>query len=193
MKVIKKPMLFLLVSLFMFSCSSAPKKLDANKEIISDQGELTRQELENTAQSMAIQIAYHIKGNMNPAETYVAFLPTINDTTEEIAVDLYDQNMVQILLQKKIPVLKASDRHAALKELEFSQSGITENELEAGKMKSATHFIQTKILENVFNASGDKIIEHTILTELRDVQTTVVLFSKKKIYRKKVSRNQISW
>lgn len=192
MNFIKK-ILILGISIFMFSCSSTPKKIDTSKELISDQGELTRQELENTAGSMATQIAYHIKSNMNPQETYVAFLPTINDTTEEISIDSYDQNMVQILLKQNIPVLRVEDRQAALKELQFSQTGVTENELEAGKMKSATHFIQTKILEDVFNYKGDKIIEHTILTELRDVQTQVVVFSRKKIYRKKVKRNQISW
>jgi hypothetical protein len=188
-----KKIIGLVTVLTFISCSSTPKKLDADKEIISDQGELTRQEMENTAKEMGVYIAHQIQNDLGAGKVYLAFLPTKNDTTEEIAVDLYDQSMVSTLISRKVNVLRVEDRTAALRELQFSQSGATENELEAGKMKSATHFIQTIILENVFSHKGDKIIEHTILTELRSVETQAVLFSKKKVFRKKVARGQISW
>lgn len=179
--------------LFLVSCASSPRKLDANKEIISDQGELTRQELEKAAKTMARDMSIAVKKKMNSQETYIAFLPTRNDTTEEIAVETFDQSMVSALLQNSIHVVRAEDRKAALKELAFAQTGATDNSIEAGKMKSATHFIQTKILENVFNYRGNKVIEHTILSELRSVETQVVVYSNKKVYRKKIGRNQISW
>ncbi|HRP68631.1 MAG TPA: hypothetical protein PLY93_03800 [Turneriella sp.] len=62
-------------------------------------------------------------------------------------------------------------------------------------MKSPNFFIQTTISENIFRSGGDRIVEQTLNFELRSVETQLVVFSDRVIYRKK-PRNQgggVTW
>jgi hypothetical protein len=52
-------------------------------------------------------------------------------------------------------------------------------------MKSPNFFIQTDINENIFKSGGDRIVEQILNFELRSVETQLVVFSDRIVYRKK--------
>lgn len=187
--------LFITISiLFGLSCSSGAKRIDLDKDLLSDTGGLTRAELETAAQKLAIKVGDHFKNNPKEEGIFVAFLPTKNDTYEQISTDIFDNTFTQQLLQKGIYTVKIKNRKEALKELVASQSGITSNPLSAGNLKSPNFFIQCKIDENRFSNKGDKIVEQNINLALISVETTLVVWSDKITYRKQARSNQgVTW
>jgi len=190
----KKIFFILFTILIFFSCASSPKRLDVEKDILADTGELTPIELERTAKRLGDSIAQYFKNNPNPDGIFVALLPTKNNTSEQISVDVFDNVLVQQLLKNGIYTVRTEDRSTALKEIEFSMSGLAEKPLSIGKMKSPNYFIKTDIDENMFRSKGDKIVEQVINIELREVTTQLVKWSDRVVYRKKaVSGGGLGW
>jgi PBP1b-binding outer membrane lipoprotein LpoB len=190
----KKIFFIIFTILIFFSCASSPKRLDVEKDILADTGELTPIELERTAKRLGDSIAQYFKNNPNPDGIFVALLPTKNNTSEQISVDVFDNVLVQQLLKNGIYTVRTEDRSTALKEIEFSMSGLAEKPLSIGKMKSPNYFIKTDIDENMFRSKGDKIVEQVINIELREVTTQLVKWSDRVVYRKKaVSSGGLGW
>lgn len=165
------------------ACQSTTKQLDASKTMLSDSGELTRAELEQAAKTIANRIANNLKKQGKSG--YFAMLPVRNNTSEIIAHEVYADTLVAELSQLGFPALRVEDRERALKELEFSQTGLTDRQLTAGRMKVPDFFIETVIDENIFRSAGERIIEQTIRSEVRSVETQIVLLTERETYRKK--------
>ncbi len=171
------------------ACSSTTKRLDAGEDMAADSGELTRGELEKAAQAMAQKVQAHFQTNRPAEGIFVAFLPTKNDTSEQLPVNVFDNRVVADLLAGKIYTVRVEDRTKALSEIAFSQTGATANGISAGKMRSPNFFIQAEIHENIFKTGGTRIVEQILNFEMRSVETQLVVFSDQVIYRKK-PRNQ---
>ncbi len=186
---------FMAVTLvYLNSCSSTPKRLNFAEDIVADSGELTPYELEKSAKNLAKLIAGHFKKHPNKDGVFVALLPTKNNTSEVIPVKVFDNTLVTELRKKGIYTVRTESRKQSLKEIEFSMSGMTENELSIGKMKSPNYFIKTDIDENIYSYKGDKIVEQVINIELREVTTQLVRWSDSVKYRKKaVSSGGVGW
>lgn len=167
------------------ACASTTKRLDSGEEMLADSGELTRGELEKAAVAMAGKVKAHFDKNIPPDGLFVAFLPTKNDTSDQLPVNIFDNRVVGDLLAAKIYTVRVEDRNKALSEIAFSQTGATAAGLSAGKMKSPNFFIQTDINENIFKSGGDRIVEQILNFELRSVETQLVVFSDRIVYRKK--------
>ncbi|MCB1147808.1 MAG: penicillin-binding protein activator LpoB [Leptospiraceae bacterium] len=173
----------ILMSLVMVvSCSTATKRLDTKTEFLSDSGELTRQELENAAASLAQKVSGTLK--KGEETKYFALLPVRNKTSEIIPLDVFADSLVAGLLKAGLPTIRVEDRERAMQEMEFSQTGLTEKELQSGKMKTPDYFIEAVIDENIFRSDGDRIVEQTIRLEVRSVETQVVVASEKEVFRK---------
>ena len=179
----------------LMGCATTTKRLDANEDMTADSGELTRGELEKAAHNMAQKVAAHFAANKPPGGIFVAFLPTKNDTSDQLPVNVFDNRVVGDLLAAKIYTVRVEDRNKALSEIAFSQTGATAAGITAGNMRSPNFFIQTDINENVFKSGGDRIVEQVLNFELRSVETQLVVFSDRVVYRKK-PRNQkggVTW
>lgn len=177
------------------ACTSTTKRLDAGEDILADSGELTRGELEKAAQSLAQKVKIHFDAHRPADGIFVAFLPTKNETSEQLPVNVFDNRIVGDLLAAKIYTVRVEDRSKALSEIAFSQTGATANGISAGKMRSPNFFIQAEITENIFKSGGDRIVEQILNFELRSVETQLVVFSDRIVYRKK-PRNQkggVTW
>jgi len=187
--------MILSVSFFFFSgCASTGKRLDANKDIVADSGELTRIELERSAERLAKDIGAHFKKNPNKNGVFVALLPTKNNTSEQLSTDVFDNNLVGALRKNGVYTIRTETRDQALSEIQFSMTGLTEKPLSLGTMKSPNYFIKTDILENMFKHGGDKIVEQVINTELIELATQIVIWSDKSVYRKQaVSGGGVGW
>lgn len=186
--------IFIILLIFFQSCSSVPRRLDTEKDLVADTGELTRYELEKAAKKLAKSIANYFKQNPNPDGIFVALLPTKNETSEQIATDVFDNVLVDELRKNGIYTVRRETRAEALKEIEFSMTGLTENRLSIGKMKSPNFFIKTEIDENIFRHRGDKIVEQIINIELREITTQIVKWSDRIVYRKKaIDTGGIGW
>lgn len=185
----------LAISIVIFTgCSSTPKRLDKDEDLVADSGELTRWELEKAAKRMAKDIGKHFKKNPVKDGIFVALLPTKNDTSEQIATDMFDNNLVGELRKNKVFTIRTETRSQALSEIEFSMSGLAEKPLSLGKMKSPNFFVKVDITENMFKSSGDKIVEQVINIELIEVTTQIVHWSDKSVYRKQaVSSGGTGW
>jgi PBP1b-binding outer membrane lipoprotein LpoB len=179
----------LIGAMLLAACSSTTKRLDSNVDMTADSGELTRAELEKAAQSMAQKVQAHFLSNRPADGIFVAFLPTKNETSEQLPVNVFDNRVVNDLLSAKIYTVRVEDRSKALSEIAFSQTGATANGISAGKMRSPNFFIQAEIHENIFKSGGDRIVEQILNFEMRSVETQLVVFSDQVIYRKK-PRNQ---
>jgi hypothetical protein len=150
MKVLRTFALFSLL-VFATGCASTTKRLDASEDMAADSGELTRGELERAAGVLAQKVADHFAANKPPGGIFVAFLPTKNDTSDQLPVNVFDNRVVGDLLKAKIYTVRVEDRNKALSEIAFGQTGATSNGVSAGNMKSPNFFIQTDITENIFN------------------------------------------
>jgi hypothetical protein len=195
--VMRNLMLFCLIVglLAVAGCSSTTKRLDASEDITADSGELTRGELEKAAQVLAQKVKLHFEAHRPAEGIFVAFLPSKNETSEQLPLNVFDNRMVSELLAAKIYTVRVEDRSKALSEIAFSQTGATANAISAGKMRSPNFFIQAEITENIFKSGGDRIVEQILNFELRSVETQLVVFSDRIVYRKK-PRNQkggVTW
>ncbi|MDD5065745.1 MAG: penicillin-binding protein activator LpoB [bacterium] len=194
----RKRLLYFLSLLIGFSlfigCSSTPKKLDTNEDMLADTGELTLIELQKSAVRIGKTIGEYFKKNPNPDGVFVALLPTKNDTSEQIAVDVYDNTLVSELRKNGIFTVRTATRNQALSEIQFSQTGLTDKPLSVGKMKSPNYFVKTDINESMFRHSGDRIVEQAINTEMIEVTTQIAAWSDRVTYRKKaVSGSGTGW
>lgn len=181
--------------LSVIACNTTTKRLDAGQDMLADSGELTRGELEKAAGALAEKVRQHFAANVPPGGLFVAFLPTKNDTSDQLPVNVFDNRVVGDLLTAKIYTVRVEDRNKALSEIAFSQTGATANGLSAGNMRSPNFFIQAEITENLFKSGGDRIVEQVLNFELRSVETQLVVFSDRIVYRKK-PRNQkggVTW
>lgn len=175
-------------------CASGAKRIDTQKDLLADTGELTRQELEKAAIKHAAGISEYFEKNPQKEGIFVALLPTKNETSEIIAIEVFDHIMVNQLLEKGIYTVRTEDRSTALSEIEFGQTGMVSNPLSVGKMKSPNYYIKTDILEFTFTSRGKKIVEQSINTELRQVETQLVVWSKREVYRKQAAQNSsVNW
>ncbi|MBK8398970.1 MAG: penicillin-binding protein activator LpoB [Leptospiraceae bacterium] len=186
-------LLTLTISLFFFqNCSSGPKRLDESQDIVSDSGGLTRQELEIAADKIGKDIIVHFKKKPDPKGMALAILQTKNDTSEQIPTDVFENALVATMLSGKITTIRTDKRSEQLKEIKLSQQLGTD--LSAANLKSPNYFIRTSIDENMFRSEGDKIVEQVLNVELLSIETGIVVFSSKKIYRKQaVSNRGVGW
>ncbi len=188
-----KILLSLAISIFFFqSCASGAVRVDENKDIVSDSGGLTRQELEMAADKIGKDIIVNFKKNPNPKGVALAILQTKNDTSEQIPTEVFENTLVATILSGKITTIRTDKRAEQLKEIKLSQQLGTD--LSAANLKSPNYFIRTSIDENMFRSEGDKIVEQVLNVELISIETGEVAFSNKKTYRKKaVSNRGVGW
>ncbi|HBE01247.1 MAG: hypothetical protein A2096_04475 [Spirochaetes bacterium GWF1_41_5] len=184
MKNILLPVFILLIT----GCATGARQLDTSKQMSSDTGELTRSELESAAGKFAGAVKAHFQAHPEANGIFVALLPTRNDTSEQIPVEVLDNALVDSLRKNGIFTIRTQDRSQALKEMEFSMTGLTDGTLSAGKMKSPNYFIKIDISESMFSNQGKKIIEQIINIELRNVETQVVTVSDRMAFRRQVQK-----
>ncbi len=177
------------------SCASGAKRLDLEKDLVSDTGGLTRQELERAAVRFGNEIGQYFKENPREEGIFVAHFPTRNNTTEQIATEFFDNTFVSTLIRNQIFTVRTNTREESLKEITFSLQGMTSNRLSLGKMKSPNFFVRCDIDENIFTVRGDRIVEQTINIELVEVETNVVIWNERVAYRKKAVRGNrgVGW
>ena len=176
------------------SCKSVAKRLSADQDLVADTGELTRYELEKSAVRLARGIVEEFRKNPREAGVFIAFLPTKNETSESLPTGVFDDTLIQELRKNKIFTVSVKNRKEAIKEFEFNQTGLTDGALSIGRLKSPNFFVRCRIDENIFRHGGEKIVEQIIHVELTEIETLVVTWSNKVIYRKKaVSSSQVSW
>lgn len=173
--------------LLMIGCGTTAARLDSNKDMVSDTGGLTRQELEAAALHLATGIQGHFAASKEEDGVFLAHYPTKNETSEQIPTKFFDTAFVQTLLKHKIYTVAVRDRSKALKEIAFSRTGLTDNQISVGNLKSPNFFVETVIEENAYRSSGDKVVEQTIDVKLIRVDSTVVVWSGRKVYRKRAA------
>ena len=186
--------LFILtISIFFFqNCASGATREDADKDLVSDSGGLTRQELEIAAIKIGKDVIVHFKKNPNSKGVALAILQTKNDTSEQIPTEVFENALVATMLSGKISTIRTDKRAEQLKEIKLSQQLGTD--LSAANLKSPNYFIRTSIDENMFRSGGDKIVEQVLNVELLSIETGEVAFSNKQTYRKKaVSNRGVGW
>ncbi|HKK65851.1 MAG TPA: hypothetical protein VJ967_08345, partial [Clostridia bacterium] len=91
--------------------------------------------------------------------------------------------------------VRPEDRDTAIEEMKFNISGLAEESLSLGEMKSPNYFIKTVISESFYRRDSHRIMEHTIRVELRSVETQLVVWSDAKTYTKKLAKrdNDVTW
>ena len=177
-----------------FSCKSYAKRLDSGKDLVADTGELTRYELEKSAVKFSQEIQKHFTEKPRQEGVFLAFLPMKNETSDSIPTKVFDNTMKQELKKHGIFTVSVENRQEALKEFQFAQTGFTENTLSIGKLKSPNFFLENRIEENIFRHRGAKIVEQIIILELIEVETLVIEYSDKVIYRKKAASSpKVGW
>jgi len=163
----------------------------------ADTGVLTRSEMESAAQEISteIGITFRNRGNGSIINVFVALLPTKNDTSEMIDTDIFDYALVDELRSEGIFTVRPEDRDTAIEEMKFNISGLAEESLSLGEMKSPNYFIKTVISESFYRRDSHRIMEHTIRVELRSVETQLVVWSDAKTYTKKLAKrdNDVTW
>ena len=186
----KKIILAGAVLMLIMSCKST-KYVNKDEQMLANSGMITRQEMEKTAEDFANAVAAHYKAKQGGTITdvFVALLPTVNDTSEEVQTAVYDDALVSALRKQGIYTVRVESRGAALKEMTFNQSGMADNALSLGKMKSPNYFVKTKLKENFFKSGKDRIMEHTIYTELQSIESQLVVWDDKATFRKKLANS----
>jgi hypothetical protein len=181
--------------LFLLSCASGAERLDLETDLVSDSGGLTRQELEKAAVRFGNEIGTYFKENPREEGIFVAHFPSRNNTTEQIAVEFFDNAFVSQLIKNKIFTVRTKTREQSINEISFSLSGMTSNRLSLGKMKSPNFFVKCDIDENVFTVKGDRIAEQTVNIELVEVETNIAIWNERVPYRKKavVGNRGVGW
>jgi len=178
----------------MVSCASGAQRVDLKQDLVADSGGITRSELEQSASQFALQISQYFKKNPRSEGIFIAHLPTKNQTSEMIPTEFFDSKFVSELTKNGIFTVRTNQRQMAMKELAFSQSGMTSNALSIGNMKSPNFFIRTIITEAMFNVKGARIMEQTVSVELVEVETQIAIWSDSAVFRKKAaSRGGASW
>jgi hypothetical protein len=176
------------------SCASGGSRVDTRTDLVADSGGITRSELEQSATDFAAKIAQYFKKNPRSEGVFVAHLPTKNQTSEMIPTEFFDSKFVSELTNNGIFTVRTNQRKLAMKELAFSQSGMTSNALSIGNMKSPNFFVRTSITEAMFNVKGDRIMEQTVSVELVEVETQLAIWSDRMVFRKKAaSRGGATW
>jgi TolB-like protein len=179
---------------FLVSCASGAKRLDLETDLVSDSGGLTRQELEKAAERFGKEIGAHFKANPKDEGIFVAHFPSRNNTSEQIATEFFDNSFVTALRKNGIFTVRTNTREKSVNEIAFSLSGMTENRLSLGRMKSPNFFVRCDIDENVFTVRGDRIVEQTVNIELIEVETNIAVWSERVAYRKKAAtRGGVGW
>ncbi len=190
MKTICKNILllfFLLGGIGLIECKSTPKT------IIIGETTFSGIELKQIADRFAAKItAYFFRENLQNT-VFVALLATKNDTTEDIPIDVLDFGMINALLDDGILTVRTEDRGRALDEIEFNLSGLSDNTLTIGRMKTPNYFIKIKIKENYLRQGRDRISEFTVVMELRSVETQLVHASDIVQFTKRSNRGKDSY
>lgn len=163
----------------------------------ADTGVLTRQEMEIAAAEMAVGIGemFRRQGDGKIENVFVALLPTRNDTSEIIDTDILDFALVDELRAEGVFTVRPEDREAALEEMTFNISGLAEESLSLGEMKSPNYFIKIVVSESFYLSGQDRIMEQVIRLEMRAVETQLVVWSDSKTFSKKLARrnNDVAW
>lgn len=186
------PMLVVLI--FFLGCNSGTQyiKNDMISDRLADSGGLTRVEMEKAAEKIASKIAVHFKVKPSPDGVFLAILRTKNETSEQLATEIFENALVKALLQNKIYTLRTDKREDQLKEIKLGQMLGTDMDL--GKLKSPNFFVRSNIDENIYRSGGDKIVEQTLNVELVEVASLIVTVSEKETYSKKARSNKgVDW
>ena len=154
--------LFFLFEVFI-SCRSVTKRLDSNKDLIADTGELTRYELEKAAVKFSKQIVDYFQKNSKEEGVFIAFLPTKNETSESLSTKVFDNTIVQELIKNNIFTVRVNNRESALKEFEFSQTGLTDGTISVGKLKSPNFLYILKLTKIFFAIVAIKLLNRLLI------------------------------
>jgi len=153
--------------------------------------------MESAAAEISVKIgsAFRDRGKGTIENVFVALLPTKNDTSEMIDTEIFDYALVDEMRSEGIFTVRPEDRDTALEEMKFNISGLAEESLSLGEMKSPNYFIKTVISESFYRRDSHRIMEHTIRVELRSVETQLVVWSDAKTYTKKLAKrdNDVAW
>jgi len=186
--------IIIILILLLAGCASTPKRLDTEKEMLADSGELTSHELEKSAQNLSAFIIEYFKSHPDKNGVFVALLPTKNDTSEQIPTKDFDNTLVNELRKGNIYTVLTETRSQSLAEIEFSMTGLTEKPMSIGELKSPNYFIKTDITESMYRHKGNKIIEQTINIELVKVTTSIAVWGEKVKFRKRAaSSGGVGW
>ena len=184
-------MVFLIFS-FLLSCQSTSKKVVRNKGTV-----LSGDEFSLIAEKFSHEIANFIneKRENNPGRNYfLALLPTKNNTLNNLPLDVLEFKLVNNLLKKKVFVIRREDRKQALDEIELQLFGLSGDKTEIGAMKTPDFFIKMKIEENYLQNRREKLVEQTILLELRNIATQLVEFSHSvEFFKEKKTSRSVVW
>lgn len=175
--------------IFVSGCKSKPQTVIAGERSVSGY------ELKNVANQFSKKIInYFYRKNLQD-KVLVALLNTKNDTTERLPVDVLDFSLVNNLLASNIYTVRTEDRSRAIEEIEFNLSGLSDSNLKIGTMKSPNFFIKMKIKENHLRQGDNRIVEFTIIMELRSVETQLVVASDLIQFTKEsgISSNKLGW
>lgn len=187
------PILFV-VLFALVSCTAAAQRLDSSADLVSDSGGITRLEMEQAADRFAGAIGQFFDKKKPEEGVFLAHLPMRNETSEIISTEFFDDVFVRELLQEEIRTVRVETRQAALDEIKFSQSGLTERSLELGYMAVPNYFVESRLLENRFRSGGDLIVEQTISVELIEVETQLAVWTDRVVFRKRaVSQEGVKW
>ncbi len=120
---------------------------------------------------------------------------TRNETSELIDTDIFDFALVEALRARGVFTVRPEDREAALEEMEFNLSGLGDQTLSAGSMKSPNFFIKSLITESSWKEGAQRILEHVIRCELRAVETQLVVWTDDIHYKRRLAprRNNVAW
>ncbi len=177
---------------FFAACGSSSKKLIKNTDTILDSNEF-----KVIASRFADKIGAYVEKQKaaNPDSDYfLALLPIKNNTLNNLPVDVLGFDLVQQLLTKNIYTIRREDREEALGEIELQLSGFSDNQVAVGQMKTPNYFIKIKIEENYLQRNREKLVEQSILLELRSVATQLVVLSDKvEFLKEKKTFRTINW
>ena len=165
--------IFLLAIISLFSCKTTRKAtIDPGKTV-----DVTTSQLRSVAQQFSDALVDYLD-QQGQLPTYLSLLKTKNNSTEILPLEVLEDEMVRLLIEKRVYTIRRENRAEALKELQLALSGLTDGSAEAGQLKSPKYFVKITINENQVLAKNAEIQERTYSIDLRSVQTQLTVFQK---------------
>lgn len=129
----------------------------------------------------------------NNIKAFIALKKIRNRTSEHIDTQMLADEIISALVKRKIRFIDISARDDSLKEIEFSQTGVTEDSLNAGALKSPNFFLTGTITENMRSVDGKNVQYLVVTFRLTDVETTEIKWQDQKKFLKVSDQEKLSW
>lgn len=139
--------------------------------------DVTTSQLRDVANQFSQALVVYLE-QQGEIPTYLSLLKTKNNSTEILPLEVLEDEMVRILIEKRVYTVRRENREEALKELQLALSGLSDGSAEAGRLKSPKYFVKITINENQVLVKNAEIQERTYSIDLRDVQTQLTVFQK---------------